>query len=141
MLLIMYLSFPVVSTRAFRAFSCEEFDDGSRYLRADYSVDCDSDEHSGNIALAWLAIIAYPICMPAITAYLLYLERDALRNETETKRSAALAFLFREYAPEFFWCARTRTRCVRARTPLMKFVASSAPLWCAGGSWSRSRAS
>ena len=36
-----FLVFPMVSSAAFRAFSCEEFDDGSiAFLRADYSVEC-----------------------------------------------------------------------------------------------------
>ena len=38
LLLLGFLSFPVVSSKAFSAFSCESFDYGSRYLIADYSV-------------------------------------------------------------------------------------------------------
>ena len=53
--------------------------------------------------LALLAIILYPIGVPSFTACLLYLEHDALRNEHETRRSVALAFLYSEYEPTFFF--------------------------------------
>lgn len=64
---------------------------------------CGSTEHTMIIMLAVIAIILYPIGVTGITAYLLYLERDALHNELETKGSAALTFLSREYKPHFFF--------------------------------------
>ena len=64
---------------------------------------CGSTEHTIIIMLAVIAIILYPIGVTGITAYLLYLERDALYNELETKGSAALTFLSREYKPHFFF--------------------------------------
>ena len=41
--LILFFSFPVVSSYAFRAFDCECFEDGRSYLRADYSLMCSTD--------------------------------------------------------------------------------------------------
>ena len=51
-----FLAFPMVSSLAFQAFSCESFDDGTRFfLRADYSLNCDTDEYDAVMNLAlWL---------------------------------------------------------------------------------------
>ena len=51
----------MVSSAAFRAFSCEDFDTGKAYLRASYAVECStatftSEEHERAKALAWLGI-------------------------------------------------------------------------------------
>ena len=53
--------------------------------------------------LAWLAIVLYPICIPALYTALLCLASKALRTETETPLSAALGFLHREFEPRYFW--------------------------------------
>ena len=54
--LISFFAFPVVSSKAFSAFSCEGFDEGRAFLRADYSVQCStdayhSDAHEGVVIL------------------------------------------------------------------------------------------
>ena len=56
LLTLSFLTFPMVSSAAFNAFSCETFDNGRSYLRTDYAVDCDSDEYSLAFRLAWTAI-------------------------------------------------------------------------------------
>ena len=40
LLYLLFFAFPLVSSRAFQAFDCEDFDDGTRFLRADYSLTC-----------------------------------------------------------------------------------------------------
>ena len=60
-MLLFYLVFPMVSSLAIRAFDCEEFDDGKRYLRAAYSLDCSSDEYQRVRSLAWLVVVCYPV--------------------------------------------------------------------------------
>ena len=57
MLLLCFLLFPVVSSKACSAFSCEHFDDGSSHLRADYSVDCNAADYDHIVFMAVLAII------------------------------------------------------------------------------------
>ena len=37
---VVFLFYPSCSAAAFSAFSCEDFE-GTRYLKADYSIDCD----------------------------------------------------------------------------------------------------
>ena len=44
LLYILFFAFPLVSSRAFQAFDCEEFDDGTRFLRADYWLNCNDAE-------------------------------------------------------------------------------------------------
>ena len=43
---VLFLIYPSTSAAIFAAFQCEELSDGSRWLRADLSVDCDSGTHS-----------------------------------------------------------------------------------------------
>ena len=46
----------MVSSAAFRAFSCEAFDNGRSFLRADYAVECETATHERTKLLAWLGI-------------------------------------------------------------------------------------
>ena len=125
--LISFLSFPAVATQAFRAFDCDCFEDGRSFLTADYSLMCEAEgcvmggeplvtpswsrdspaaftpEYRQVHMLAWLAIVLYPICIPALYTALLCLASKALRTETETPLSAALGFLHREFEPRYFW--------------------------------------
>ena len=50
----------MVSSAAFRAFSCEAFDDGRSFLRADYSVECYSPTHERAKLLANRSAAASP---------------------------------------------------------------------------------
>ena len=69
LLLLSFLVFPMVSSSAFRAFSCEEFDNGRSFLRADYAIECSNTEAWGSYKrvekLAWLGILLYPVGRPA----------------------------------------------------------------------------
>ena len=61
----------MVSSMAFQAFSCEPFDDGKSYLRADYSVQCYGADHARSKRLAWVGIVCYPIGVLVLYAVLL----------------------------------------------------------------------
>ena len=98
-----FLVFPVVSSAAFRAFSCEAFDGGKMYLRADYAVECDGAEHDAVKRLAWLGILLYPIGVSLLYAALLLRARPAILEKQQTALSKALGFLVRDYEPGFFW--------------------------------------
>ena len=103
-LLVSFLAFPMVSSRAFQAFSCEDFDNGSSYLRADYRIDCsDAATYNPVLRLAWAAIILYPIAVPLTYALLLYAARDAIVSRTPSSLSSALSFLHRDFEPRAFW--------------------------------------
>ena len=47
-----YVTFPCASRVCFAAFNCDAFDGGERYLRSDYSVDCDAPSHRASQAYA-----------------------------------------------------------------------------------------
>ena len=69
LLLLSFLTFPMVSSSAFLAFSCEEFDNERSFLRADYAIECSEKDAWGSYKrvklLAWLGILLYPVGRPA----------------------------------------------------------------------------
>ena len=104
-LLISFMSFPMVSSLAFQAFACDEFDDGTSHLRADYSVDCHDAEGYGAVkALAWTAVFIYPIGVPLVYLLLLTCARDAIRSGHPSPLSRAIDFLHRDLEPRcYLW--------------------------------------
>ena len=103
-LLVSFLAFPMVSCHAFQAFSCEDFDDGSSYLRVDYRINCsDAIVYGPVLRLAWAAIILYPIAVPLTYALLLYAARDAILSRKPSTLSRALSFLHNDFEPRAFW--------------------------------------
>ena len=53
---ISFLCLPSVSSVAFAAFECEEFDHGS-FLKADYAIDCASGEYRTVVAWAVASLL------------------------------------------------------------------------------------
>ena len=117
LLYILFYAFPLVSSRAFQAFECEEFDDGTRFLRVDYSLNCDDAEHGRVISLAWVAIGLYPVCVPLLYLMLLMCARKAILTEQPTDFSRSLTFLHQDYAPSMF-CWEMVEISKKARCPL-----------------------
>ena len=106
---IIYLAYPSVLVYAFRAFSCEEFEDGP-WLRADYAIRCWEDEHWSIVNVAIVTIAAYPIGVPALYATMLWSIRGELKLDAPghqvhpSKLCTALAFIHQEYTPScFMW--------------------------------------
>lgn len=109
-LYIFFLAYPVVTNYAFEAFSCYEFDDGSRWLVADVSVACTqggafdldtSTEHGRAKVIAWLAVLLYPIGVLVLNAMLLLAARKDLRAGKSTTLVVATAFLHGDYVAHF----------------------------------------
>eukprot|EP00964_Phaeocystis_antarctica_P016978 scaffold9345_cov70-Phaeocystis_antarctica.AAC.3 len=100
---LLFFAFPMVSSRAFQAFDCEEFDNGSRFLRVDYSLDCNDAEHGRVVSLAWVAIALYPIGIPLLYLALLLSARKAILTEQPTDLSRSLTFLHQDYEPSMYW--------------------------------------
>ena len=44
--LMTFLVLPSVSIQIFSTFACREFDDGGRFLKVDYSINCDDQNHT-----------------------------------------------------------------------------------------------
>jgi hypothetical protein len=109
-LLLSFVSFPVVSNQAFRAFLCEQMEDMA-YLQADYSIRCDGSSDaaasglSHNTIKAWasLAIALFPVGIPLLYCHLLLKVRKKLLSAERSKLSTALGFLHRPYQRHTFW--------------------------------------
>ena len=108
-LYITFLAFPMTASVAFQSFSCEGFDGGAYYLRADYSVRCSdvrsgytSPPHEAIKALAWLAIGIYPCGVPALYTLLLLSQRSALLDDRPTVLTSALSFLHKDYRKAWY---------------------------------------
>ena len=78
--LVLFLIYPGTSAAIFATFQCEELSDGTRWLRADLSIDCDSTVHTGFSIYAALMILVYPIGTPALYYILLRRSRAALNQ-------------------------------------------------------------
>ena len=97
---IFFLAYPIVTNVAFEAFSCFEFEGASSWLIADVSIECGTDEHAQTQALAWIAIIIYPVGLILLNALLLVRARRAIEFGPQTELSMALNFLHSEYKPQ-----------------------------------------
>ena len=69
---IIFLIYPSTASKIFSTFQCLSLDDGTRHLRADFSIDCDSDSHALVSIFAGVMILVYPIGAPALYSYLLF---------------------------------------------------------------------
>lgn len=97
-----------VSSAAFRAFSCERFDNGREFLRADYALECStathvSKEYDSVKNLAWLGILLYPVGISLVHALLFRRARRSILQDRPTPLSEALGFLVRDFEPGYFW--------------------------------------
>ena len=100
--LVLFVTFifsPVAYSRAFLAFDCEQFDDGSSYLVADYRVDCSSSEYHDVRELAWVNILLYAVAVPACYAVLLQRASKQIVADEDASLAHALAFLYRDFRP------------------------------------------
>ena len=61
LLMLFFVVFPMVSSSAFRAFSCEDFGNGQSFLRADFAIECDTEAYDRVERLAWIGILLYPV--------------------------------------------------------------------------------
>ena len=74
---VLFLIYPSTSATIFATFQCEELSDRTHWLRADLSVDCDSDFHTLFRYYAGLMVIVYPLGTPLF--YLFLLRRNRAR--------------------------------------------------------------
>ena len=86
----LFLIYPSTSAAIFSTFQCEPLEDGSRWLRADLSVDCDSTAHGLATAYAVLMVLVYPVGTPLVFAYFLRRE-SALLKQIRFHEKAAVA--------------------------------------------------
>ena len=113
-LLVTFLVYSSVSSVVFQMFACDKLDTGKSYLRADYTIECDSDKHRALQIYAGLMIMLYPVGIPALYAGLLFSNRRVLRDEKSREEShiaRPISGLWKPYKPQRFYyevieCAR-----------------------------------
>lgn len=87
-LLFTFVILPSLAATIFKTFSCKNIDPDNvsagddLYLRADYSISCESSRY--NFAFAWavLMIFLYVMGIPVFYSYLLYTNKDAIMNRS-----------------------------------------------------------
>lgn len=116
LLLLSYLVLPPVANKQLQSLDCIPFKhDGSRYLRVDTSVDCDSGDYLEFQSHVAMFIVIYQ-CIPIIWMALLYRKRrelnpltsnhdELLANHMRQHNSdlKPLRFLFKDYKCDKWW--------------------------------------
>ena len=105
-LLITFFVYSSVSSVVFQMFACDKLDTGNSYLRADYTIECDSDKHRALQIYAGLMIILYPVGIPALYAGLLFSNRRILKDEKsreESRFARSISDLWKPYKPQRFY--------------------------------------
>ena len=147
-LAITFVLLPSVSIKVFSTFACHDFDDGSRYLIVDYSIDCNASTHSLYWLYSGLMVLLYPVGVPFMYWYLLWKRRHLLScdhrmkememsedralesalkereaNEEKHKTLKALSFLYGSYEPKYWWFEVFETLRKLVLTGFLVFVA------------------
>ena len=105
-LLVTFLVYSSVSSVIFQAFACEGLDDGKSYLRADFTIVCDSPKHKAFQIYAGFMVMIYPIGIPALYAVLLFSNHHVLRDEQGREESTIARLtsdLWKPYKPHRFY--------------------------------------
>eukprot|EP00966_Prymnesium_polylepis_P219214 5072226-Prymnesium_polylepis.2 len=102
-----FLMVPSTSTRIFKTFLCDPIDYDSnrvrRYLHADLSLSCDSEEYASASNTAYAAVIVWPVGVPVMYALLLWASRGGILSGTPTSLSRATNFMSGDYKASAFW--------------------------------------
>jgi hypothetical protein len=89
-----YIMYLTVCNTLFMAIPCEEFDDGSVLLVADYSVSCKSDAYKLHFVIAVFGTFVFAVGVPTI--FFVLLRSDMMRHDDEHHLDP-LAFLRSSY--------------------------------------------
>jgi hypothetical protein len=106
-----FLIYSTVSTVLFQTFACDAIPNGGSYLRADYSVSCNTAKHTVYKIYSGLMILVYPIGIPALYAYLLWHQRKQLHTSDELSTQSRdsdislrkTRFLWQTYKPALYY--------------------------------------
>ena len=100
-LAVLFALVPTVASRIFSSFSCAVFgyDDATgatrAFLAADYAIECHTDEHGSLRGLAGGLIVLWPVGVPALFAWLLYVAHHS--GKASGPLPSAVRFLHDEY--------------------------------------------
>ena len=79
-LFMLFIVYSSVSYTIFQTFVCDPLDSGVTYLRADYDLVCGTSTHVAYKAYAGLMIVVYPVGIPAVFAWALFMNRDGIKS-------------------------------------------------------------
>ena len=113
-ILVTFLVYSSVSSTVLQMFDCEHLDDGNNYLRADYTILCDSLKHRALEVYACVMVIIYPVGIPALYSMLLSRNRSVLTDGNRRGSDVyvqSTSNLWKPYKPSRFYyevveCAR-----------------------------------
>ncbi|CAM9492922.1 unnamed protein product, partial [Laminaria digitata] len=113
-LLLAFLVYSSVSSILFKMFACDDLEDGRKFIRADYRVECNSSKHKAVQIYAGFMILLYTVGIPALYARLLFRDRTVLKDEVGregTQRTQSFSDLWKPYKPSIYYyevieCAR-----------------------------------
>jgi preprotein translocase subunit YajC len=104
---VAFLVVPSVTTTIFQIFPCDDLDDETSFLHADYSVDCDTTSHMSWVAYGALMLFVYPIGVLSLFTYLLVKNRKKLNQPDEERIKdqglKRIIFLWEPYKPKYWW--------------------------------------
>ena len=106
LLLLTFLVYSSVSSILFQMFACDKLEDGRKYLRADYRVECDSSKHIAVQIYAGFMIFLYTVGIPTLYASLLFRDRAVLKDEVRreaSQHSHSFSDLWKPYKPSIFY--------------------------------------
>lgn len=110
-LFITFLVYSSVSSVLFQTFPCDtledDIDEEKKFLRADYSIDCDSNKHKNLKIYAWIMIALYPVGIPVFYAALLFRNRSLLNKPSRLPSDSSLlkstSDLWKPYKPSRYY--------------------------------------
>ena len=85
---IIFLVYPGCSMKVFSTLQCVPIDDGTRWLRADLSINCDAPTHQIMTVYAWAMVVIYPIGVPVYFAVQMWLTRRQLAELQRLEKRA-----------------------------------------------------
>lgn len=107
---LLFLFYPIISTIAFEAFACHEFEGIDKWLIVDVSVDCSSEYYLSTVYfVAWVAVAIYPIGTMILCGFMLSTAREAIVKPADPASAhlqwlaRGLRFMYGEYKPELYW--------------------------------------
>ena len=83
-LFLLFMVYSSVSYTIFQTFVCDPLDSGDTYLRADHEIVCWTRTHVVYMAFAGLMVLVYPVGIPALFAFVLYINRDGIKIIAKT---------------------------------------------------------
>ena len=86
-LFLIFAVYSSVSYTIFQTFVCDSLDSEVTYLRADYDLVCWTRAHVGYMTYAGFMILVYPVGIPAVFAWVLYVNREGIKSVEDTNNS------------------------------------------------------